>query len=365
MNLINKKYIKQLKPTSKIGLISDTHLSISSKSNNFLSHMDAMFAEFKDLCIKEKVDLIIITGDLFHAKSSVNTIALIKTNDILQDLSQVCPIIVIPGNHDIPLLDSPEITLASNYKHFDAIKVIEYPSYFCIGDKQFVFVPYHGDILNMLKDIKSKLNFEKNKIDLFGHFGVTSFKVHEYSSQLINTTAAQVSVSELKDFNRVFLGHYHSYQSKKNITYVSAPLQSRHGDELGKHGFVIYDLKTEEHKFYSNKVTPKFITFELNKQTAKDMLGLENHYIRIFVRKKVSKELIVALRQKLIQKNYEVKIIIDYFDITQIPSIKGFKDIIFNDDETLITNYLLQLEKQNNLPFSKKNLLKHLEIDFK
>ena len=364
MNLIDKKYTKQLKSNSKIGLIADTHLSISFKNNDFLKHMKNMFKEFKDLCIKEKVDLIIIAGDLFHAKASVNTTALIETNNILQDLSQVCPLIIIPGNHDIPYLDNPEINLASNYKYYDAIEVIEYPSYFKLNDYYFIFLPYETNINKVINKVTEEFNFNK-KVNLFGHFGCTTFKVHEYSSEKVNNISAQVSFASLKNFNKVFLGHYHGYQTKKNVTYISAPLQSKHGDELSKHGFVIYDLKQNNHKFYNNKTTPRFITYELSKQSAKEMLDLKDYYIRIYVRKKVSKELIVALRQKLMKNNYEVKVIIDIQDITKLPSMKGFKEIIFNDDETLITNFLSQLEKRGELLYKKKDLLKHLDIEVK
>jgi len=359
---IDKKYFKKLKATSKIALIADTHLSIERKDNNFLVHMDTMFAEFKKLCIEQKVDLIVIAGDLFHSKSIVNTHALVNVNNILQDLSAVCPIIIIPGNHDLPYADKPEINLASIYKHFDTITVIEYPSNFVLGDTEFLFVPYHNNITAMLNDIKKDLDFTK-QINLFSHFGTTDFKVSETSNQYVDDEAAEVSALTLKKFNKVFLGHYHGYQTKKNITYVSAPLQSRHGDELSKHGFVIFDLASNTHKFFENKATPRFITYELNKTNAMEMLKLENHYIRINVKKHIAKEIIVGLRQQLMKKNPEVKIIFDFKDsLMKLPELKGWNEIIFNSSETLLTNFLTQLEAQGTLPFDKDSLIKHLEL---
>ena len=176
---------------------------------------------------------------------------------------------------------------------------------------------------------------------------------------------AQININGLKHFNKVFLGHYHAYQSNKNITYVSAPLQSKHGDELSQHGFVIYNFETNTHEFIQNDMTPKFITYELNKQNAIEMLKLKDHYIRIKVTKKIPKEVIVTLRQKLMVNNFEVKVQIDIPNQIKLTAIQGWNDIIFNDDETLITNFLTKLEEQKRLPHDKIDLLKHLEIELK
>lgn len=362
---IDKKILKNLNENSKIALIADLHFNIFQKHNKFFYHMEQMMDNFMELCKKDEVDAIFILGDMFDTKSSVNTEGLIKVNDIIHKLSQICPVVIIQGNHDLAYFNQSEISLPTNYKYYENVIVVNEPSELKIKDFTFIFFPFTNNIENDLKAYTKKIDFEKNKVVLFSHFGVTSFKVHEYSNDNVNNAAAQIGLSTLDDFNKIFLGHYHGYQSKKNVTYVSSPLQSRHGDELSKHGFVVYDLATNSHKFISNKVTPKFKTFELTKKTANEMLLLKDHYIRIRVTKKVSKELLVSLRQKLMINNFEVKIVLDIPEQMQMSTIQGWNEIVFNDDETLITNFLTKLEEQKVLPFDKMKLLKHLEIELK
>jgi len=139
-------------------------------------------------------------------------------------------------------------------------------------------------------------------------------------------------------------------------------LQSRHGDEKSKHGFVVFDTKSREHTFFENKRTPRFITYELTKDNVNRMLGLKNHYIRIMVKKKVSKELIVALKRKLMKNNFEVKVIMDIPKEAKFSAISGWKEIVFHDAESLLVGFLDGLEEQGALKFNKKNLLAHLGI---
>jgi DNA repair exonuclease SbcCD nuclease subunit len=363
---ISKSHIlKSLNNKSKIAFIADLHWNLFQKNNKFLYHMESMFYNFVDLCKEEQVDCAVFLGDIFDTKGTVTTDGLLRVNEMLNLLSKTCPIILIPGNHDMAFLHQTNISLPANYKYHENIIVINNLSELKINGYHFLFLPFTHETNKIISDIKPILDFDKRKVILLSHFGVTTFKVHEYASDFVNNSAAQVNINTLKEFNQIFLGHYHGYQSKKNVTYVSAPLQSRHGDELFQHGFVIYDLASNTHKFIKNKETPQFITYELNKQNVKKMLQLKNHYIRIKVNKKVNKELLVTLRHKLMQNNYEVKTLIDIPNEMKLSAIKGWDEIIFHDDETLIINFLLKLEHEKKLTFNKETLLKHLEIELK
>ena len=352
-------YIKH----AKIGLIADTHFNIWQRNNRFFSHIEEMFEGFVDVCQSEAVDCIYILGDLFDAKHTVSTEGLTRVNKMIAMLADRWPMVIIPGNHDMAYLDNSEINLASNYKRHENIVVIDKPAVaFKFGTHQF-FLPYSVTIGNEVKEITSMIPLNGDKVNLFSHFGAAGFKVHDYSSIGADESASQVVFQDLPHiFSNVFLGHYHGYQTWEGITYVSAPLQSRHGDEKSKHGFVVFDTKSREHTFFENKRTPRFITYELTKDNVNRMLGLKNHYIRIMVKKKVSKELIVALKRKLMKNNFEVKVIMDIPKEAKFSAISGWKEIVFHDAESLLVGFLDGLEEQGALKFNKKNLLAHLGI---
>lgn len=347
----------------KVGMIADTHFNIWQKSNRFFSHIEDMFNNFFKICKDEKVDIVFIAGDLFDAKQTVSTDGLIRVNKMIAQMAELCPVVIIPGNHDMAYLENAEINLASNYKRHENIVVIDKPASVKFSGYTHFFLPYSNNINLKIQELKKYIEkFPKEKHLLISHFGVIGFKVHEYSSDYANASAGEILTSDLAGFHHVFLGHYHGYQNRENITYISAPLQSRHGDEKSKHGFVTFDYKTSKHKFHVNENTPQFVTFNLTKVNAQKMLKLKNHYIRIKINKKVSKELLIKLRRKLMKNNFEIKTLIDIPEDVKFATIKGWKEIKFHDAESLIISYLKGLEKNKELKYNRKKLLSHIGI---
>jgi len=341
-----------------IGLISDTHFAVHRRNNIFFPHMKKTVDYFLELCHDYKVDLIIHTGDVFDTKNIVATEGLINTNDLIQKISSKYPIILIPGNHDYAFSENQTFNLPSNYKNYDNICVIDYYEQMVLknADLAFHFLTFQHNPKEHLKNVNKANNVSQNI--LFAHIGILGFKMHEYASVWANKKSAQIKQEKLKKFNKVFCGHYHGYQSKNEITYVSAPLQSRHGDEHSKHGFVFWNTKNKSHVFIKNKYTPKFKTFILTKPNVKKMLKLKNHYIRIKVRKKISSELILLLKRKLKKNNYDVKFDFDITSNIKLAVIQGWQDFVIKDPDSLIISYLNLLEEQNELPYSKNDLLK-------
>jgi len=354
----------QDKKSLNIGLISDTHFAVHRKINIFHKHMVDAADEFITQCEKHNVDFIVHCGDLFDTKMEIATTGLIKTNDLINKISSKFPIMILPGNHDFAYKENNQFNLASNYKHQYNVTIFEeYEKlYFAGSNTTLHFLPYHDKPREAIKKITVD---KKHQNVLFGHMGVLGFAVHAYASRVANQVSAQIKQKTVAKFDQVFLGHYHGYQSKNNVTYVSAPLQSRHGDEKSKHGFVFWNTAKEKHVFTENTHTPQFKTFDLTKSNAQKMLQLKDHYIRMVIKKKVSKDLLIALRRKLLKKNYEVKEKFEFIDDMKLAVIDGWKDFVIKDPDSFIMNYIEILEEQDELPYDKTELLRLLDINIK
>lgn len=335
----------------RIGLISDTHLHIWRKHNKFFSHIEDAFNVFYDECKKRKVNLIVHCGDLFHAKEIVTAEGLLRTNKLIAKLSTLCPIVIITGNHDIVAKDNSEFNLINNYVHFNNVYVVAEPTIINYSTPLYL-VPYYRNIVDVLSSIK----FKKDSF-FFGHFGVRTFDIH--SNEYINNTIGDVNPTSLSQFKQCFLGHYHGYQQKENICYVSAPFQSVYGDEHYPHGFVFCDVDSNTHEFVSNEHTPRFITVEFKKTELQKLLGVKQHYIRLMLTKKVSAEQLVKIRYKLMENNYEVKIVSQINTDVKIATCKDWSKIAFETTENLLQNVLTTMEEQKQLPegYSKEYLL--------
>lgn len=348
------------KTIKSVAFISDTHLNVWRKQNKFFTHVADAFQVFIDECKQRNVDLIVHAGDLFHAKEIVTTEGLLRTNAIISELSKICEVIIIPGNHDIVSKDNVEINLASNYIHFDNVYVLNEPSYITLFDKtKMYFMPFYRNIAEKIVE----QTFDKDSF-FVGHFGVKTFKVNENSGDYANDIAGDITAELLKDFKHCFLGHYHGYQSHDNISYISSPFQASFGDECSKHGFLFCDFGNDTCEFVENKHTPIFITVEFKKSDLKKILGISNHYIRIIVRKEVPQDLLLKIKYKLLERNFDVIIKNNIDNAIQIASSKDWTEIIFEDTETLFNNYLDYLVEQKNLPegYSKDQLLDKVGI---
>jgi exonuclease SbcD len=80
---------------------SDWHLGISLHRAPMLSDQEAFLAWLRDLAVDRAVDGILVCGDVYdRAIPPVEAVRVLE--QALIDLSAVCPVVVISGNHDSP-----------------------------------------------------------------------------------------------------------------------------------------------------------------------------------------------------------------------------------------------------------------------
>lgn len=80
---------------------SDWHLGVSLHREPMLVHQQAFLAWLHDLAVEREVDAILVSGDVYdRAIPPVEAVRVLE--QALVDLSSVCPVVVISGNHDSP-----------------------------------------------------------------------------------------------------------------------------------------------------------------------------------------------------------------------------------------------------------------------
>lgn len=344
----------------KIGLLADAHMNIFRRNNTFFSHVEQAFNLFGNKCMEERVEMIIILGDLFHTKHYISTEALAKANDIIAKLAAHWPVYIITGNHDLIKQDDNSMNALDIYKYFQNVTIVsECESTYLYNDTVLHFVPFHAfDIPKTIANIKVD---PKNKNYLFGHFGIKNFTmIHSSEDREVNDWMSDITVNELAKFDHVFLGHFHGYQNQDNVTYVSSPFQSCHGDEYSQHGFVIFDVKTPIHTFYENKYSPQFITRDFTKENIKELLNIKDHYIRFIIHKHVSKDLLVAVKTKLLANNYDVEFKFNIANTSiSVPQMDGWDaKITYSNPDELIQEFINQIQLPQG--FDKEKLLEIL-----
>lgn len=335
----------------KIGMIADLHMNLFRRFNPFFVHVETAADEFIRLCREKDVDMIVIPGDFFHTKYQLSTEALIKANNILNKMKEAVEhVVIIRGNHDSASSMELDVNLCENYKKIPGVSVVNDTSYIDMEDFRLHFIAYaEGEELKKriydCNSGKPASDWKNKKNILFGHFAVQGFKMNgDYEDK-----EGLKQTNLLDGFKQVFLGHFHGHQHAGNVWYISAPLQSKHGDEASKHGYMFYDTKTDEVQFVENTLSPKFITYDMTKQNAREALSLKNHYIRFIVYKHVSRDLLTSVRQKLLVNNYDVEYKFNIKDdVLQFTSMEGFVDLKHYSIDELFTIYLQDIQTPNN-----------------
>jgi len=331
----------------KLIATADLHINILSKVLKTFEYTKATLNNFKELCIKEKADYALILGDLFDFKTTTSTEGLINISKSIDELAEICNVIILVGNHDRASKTDDSLSIPKLFHNKKNITVVDNYSSLSFDDYNLHFVSYFDDetLVNIIKDIKID---KKKKNILFSHFAMNGFTMNKYvDNGKIKETKNEESLLNkklLSKFDKVFLGDFHGYQTDGHITYVSSPIQLKHGDEFSEHGFIVID-DNFEHKFIENVDTPNYITVKLSKETLKSITKLENSYINLFVPHNITKEKVILLRDKLLKSNYEVHVIQDDKKKNEIAMVSDWNMIVNSTPDDIITQFLIKNEK--------------------
>jgi DNA repair exonuclease SbcCD nuclease subunit len=255
-------------------IISDTHLGARSNSVEWLDVMKDWF--HSDFIPKVKSeykpgDILIHCGDVFDNRQSVNLLVLHEGIRLFEELSKIFVdgVYVIAGNHDVMRKTSNDISSLDCLKYIPNVHILKEPIIAEIGTTKSLFMPWRTDTeeeRQCLKDFGIKnLNY------LFCHTNILHLKFDNSRE-----VEEGISIKELNKFRKVYSGHIHWGQRKKNVTMVGNPYQMTRSDAGNEKGWYILDFESGEERFIENTYSPKFIRIYLNKFLNSSIEDLKN-----------------------------------------------------------------------------------------
>lgn len=284
----------------KILHISDNHLgAIKYRKNETYNDFLRAFDEIFQLVFDYNPDVIIHSGDLFD-KDRPDPIALNFAFEKLSELSKKFRILIIPGNHDfktrVGLSQIKALSLFGNGN----IKVVEMRDIFQDGKLNieklkfslnginFYLVPYFSN-RQLLRDSIFEILENLNNSEI--NFLVLHQIIDEETSRQ-KLGIIDVPFENLRNFDFIFLGHFHTPKIKEKFAYVGS-------SEAIKYDEYEYD----ENGFIKQKTKKRIILYEvLDKNNIKReeiLLKTPREYIKI----EFDDPTIEEIENKL--KNYE------------------------------------------------------------
>lgn len=220
----------------KILEIGDLHFGEKGNSEKFNTQVLNFLSWAVEQAHKHNVDAIVQFGDYYHTRHEINTETLtmgIHGAQLLE--ASGIDTYALLGNHDLHYLNRLDVSSLNALRRI--INIIDEPT--MIGDDVYV-VPWVNDEFVW----QAAVNNHNEAKYLFGHFEFNGFKVNDgYEME------HGLSASELKGYTRVVSGHYHSTQTKGNVTYLGTPFPITMNEANEQHGIFILDTETDEHTF--------------------------------------------------------------------------------------------------------------------
>lgn len=243
-------YIPKLLSLNKINKlihISDIHIRKNSRFEEYNHVFNNLYNSLKDFKINNNKSLIVITGDILHNKDELSPESIMLTWDFFKNLSNIFPLIIIPGNHDSIIHNSDKIDSISAVlkdRPLENIHYLKNSDYYKYGNIIFGVSSILDNHFMSAKDIKY---YNLIKIGLY--HGIVGDVYINDTSQISGT----IKLSSFNGYDYVLLGDIHKYQylnKDKTIGYASSLISQNFSEIDNYHGWLEWDLETKESKYH-------------------------------------------------------------------------------------------------------------------
>lgn len=216
---------------------------------------------------REKVDLILFAGDLFHVRGTIHVQTWNAVYDAIAKLRLSAQQVgLLVGNHDQSTRSGD---VHSVYSLGSVATIMDKPGWYTFLiestkiDKKphalhVMAVPYakeRGAVVESINSLAGACPSSLEATALLGHFGVSGAKVGG-NFVLVDREVPQLGDLHSGEVDQVFLGHYHEPQQlANNVRYLGATHHHNWGDVGSERGCWLWDT-AENQPFSVPKLVP-------------------------------------------------------------------------------------------------------------
>ena len=218
--------------------ISDIQIRNLKRHKEYQQVFEGLYKEVKK---NPKNAISYIGGDIAHSKTEMSPELVDMLSRLFKDLADICPLVIIAGNHDCNLNNLNRMDVLSpiveNLNHPNLHYLKRTGVYTC-GDTDLIV----WDVWDKEKDyIKAKdVPGDRKKVVLFHG------TVDRSETDLGFKLPSKVKMSMFKGYDLGLLGDIHKRQflnKEETIAYCGSLVQQNHGEDIGK-GYLLWDMET-------------------------------------------------------------------------------------------------------------------------
>lgn len=310
----------------KILHFSDTHLWISIEWTKRDEDFYNNFNKVIDEAIKNKVDFVLHSWDLFHFSKPSNKAISVAINWFLKLSKAWIKTVIISWNHSEP-------RLTTTTHAFEIFKEIE--NMFLIHSKwteildfdwiRFVGLPHLHEESIFREELKNASKYKKEGVTNIytSHFWISAKDYDNYTDELSWINITKKELASLKEFDYVAMWHYHKNFNIWNIHYswsIEHTSFNARDHKVGYNIISIEDKKTAVQKNYletrvMNEVTINCSKIETNEELIsnlkEEVKNFEWHILKIvFV--EMTQKLLIDFNDKEINEYFKEAFYFEY-----------------------------------------------------
>lgn len=266
----------------KIALVTDTHWGVRNDNLSFLDYFDRFYQNvfFPELD-KRGIGTVLHLGDIVDRRKYISYVTLrrLKEGFIEPCLERGIDLHVIVGNHDVPYKNTNEINAMQELFDKASINYYSHPTQVEFDGVPHAIVPWinnsnYADTMEFMRLTDAQV--------VFGHFEIAGCLMDRG-----NMNDHGMKISDFKQFDRVFSGHFHHKSTTQNIDYLGCPYELTWSDYQDPKGFHIYDTETRELEFIQNPYTMFNKVFyndegkAMDELLSQDFAGYEGTYVKV------------------------------------------------------------------------------------
>lgn len=263
-----KKLECSLYKINRVAHIADIHIRPYRRHKEYKNVFNKLYKSLRD----NKIELIVLVGDIVHAKTEMSPELVSITSTLFSKLSKIAPLIIIPGNHDANLSNPNRMDALSPIVENLSLANIFYlkdSGVYQMGNLNFVHMSVFDNHKNYIK--ANEISDLSNKIALY--HGIVNNSVNDFDFTLKHE---YITVNTFDGYDLVFLGDIHKHQflnKEKTIGFCGSLICQNFGESLDK-GYLIWDVNKRKSKFIKIENDFGFYTMEIKDKIIPDVTDM-------------------------------------------------------------------------------------------
>jgi DNA repair exonuclease SbcCD ATPase subunit/DNA repair exonuclease SbcCD nuclease subunit len=261
---------EQTVPVTHIYQISDIHIHLYKRHNEYTEVFDKVIQYLKSEKTHYEPDnksnrnsslLCIITGDILHSKSDLSPECVALTYKFIKEISEVIPVVVIPGNHDLNMNNKNRLDsltpIICDLPAYNPVYYLNTTGVWQYGNLTLAHASIFDYIIPRLDQIQNADNHPMttnvNIILFHGRIdGVLLFNGTNVQGEENGLNKKVITLSDFKDYDMGLFGDIHKHQwldESKTRAYAGSLIQQHHGEDIDQHGLIKWDIGSRSGEF--------------------------------------------------------------------------------------------------------------------